>query len=60
MPTTCAKKPREFILSAAKDDVVGVRVFSVRASSVSWLVFTSLYRRLPHRKWLFNQSSMSC
>ena len=39
---------------------VGVRVFSVRASSVSWLVFTSLYRRLPHRKWLFNQSSMSC
>ena len=27
MPTNYVKKPREFILSAAKDGVVGVRVF---------------------------------
>jgi hypothetical protein len=27
MPTTFARKPREFILSAAKDGVVGGRVF---------------------------------
>ena len=28
MPTTTARKPREFILSVAKDGVVGARVFS--------------------------------
>jgi hypothetical protein len=27
VPTTCAKKPREFILSVAKDGVVGVCMF---------------------------------
>jgi len=35
VPTTFAKKPRELVLSEAKDDVVGVRVFSdVRSLSV--------------------------
>jgi hypothetical protein len=35
MPTDDAQKPREFTLSTAKDDVVGVRVFSaVRSRSL--------------------------